>query len=284
MLKPALSTTEPQIDYTLTVKFSAVVVCYNEAHLLRQCLQSIDFCSELIIVDMGSIDDSLAIAEEFGAKILYHELVPYPNLARQYGIAQAKYQWVVSIDPDEVFPKDEIEKIEAIILARRDLAGIRIPWQFYFKGKELHHTIFGRSHATKCVIVHRDRIKATGFVHKEFSQDQNIYIFSKPFIKPLKHYWMNSYTQLFEKMQRYIKSEGESKYAEGKRFSWLALLKYSAAALKKNLIDLHGLYGGFTGLFLSLFDTWYVFMSWLSLRQYEQRLKSSKHQKITAQQ
>lgn len=260
----------------LQIKFSAVVVCYNEAHLLRRCLANLDFCQELIIVDLGSTDHSLMIAREFGAKIFHHDLVPYPNLPRQYGFEQAQNEWIVSIDPDEVFPKDEITKIEAIILKQEtDLAGIRIPWQFYFRGKELHYSVWGRPEATWCAVVHRDRIKTTQYVHKEFIDEQNIYRFKRGEIKPLQHYWMDSYRQLFKKMWRYIKTEGKSKYeAQGQRFSWLSTLKYSLVALKVSLIDYRGLFGGFTGLFLSFFHAWYVFMSWLSLRKYERSLQA----------
>lgn len=266
----------------LKIDFSAVIVCYNEAEWLPQCLESIDFCRELIIVDLGSTDNSIDIANERGAKILHHKRVPFPNVARQYGIAQAKYEWVVSIDPDEIFPKEEIKKIERIVLQDQDLAGIRLPWQFYFRGKELNCSVWGRPHATKCVVIHRDRIEGTPFVHKEFGPEQNIYKFSKSNINPLEHYWMSSYKQLFEKMGRYIENEGESKYeTEGKRFNWLTALKYSVAALKVNLIDYRGLYGGFTGIFLSFFHAWYVFMSWLSLRRYQKELMSVKGYVVT---
>jgi glycosyltransferase involved in cell wall biosynthesis len=261
-----------------SINFSGIVVCYNEAHLLRQCLESIDFCQEIIIVDLGSTDNSLTIANEFGAKILYHDLVPYPNLPRQYGFKHARHEWIITIDPDEVFPKGEIEKIKAIILEQgHNLAGIRIPWQFYFRGKELKYSVWGRPEATWCVVVHRERIQTTPYVHKEFTSEQNIHYFSRSEIKPLQHYWMSSYRQLFRKMWRYSKTEGKSKYeSEGKRFSWFMTLKYTAAALKVSLIDYRGLFGGFTGIFLSFFHAWYVLMSWLSLRQYERRLPSMK--------
>jgi hypothetical protein len=195
-------------------------------------------------------------------------------VARQYGFKYAAHPWIVSIDPDEVFPKAEIETIEEAIRAEgADLAGIRIPWQFYFRGKPLHYSVWGRPEATWCAIVHRDRIETTPYVHKEFTAEQNIRHLSRSEISPLKHYWMSSYRQLFEKMWRYVQTEGRSKYeAEGKRFSWFQMYKYTAASLKTNLIDYRGLFGGFTGLFLSFFHAWYVLMSWLSLRQYERNL------------
>lgn len=227
------------------------------------------------MVDMGSTDGSVALAKELGAKVLTHELVPYPNLARQHGIAHAQHEWVVTIDLDEVFPKHELDKITAVIESRSDLAGIRIPWQFYFRDKVLTCTSFGQP-KTKCIIVHRDRIQATPYVHKEFLSDgPTIHIFRHGEIAPLQHYWITSYAEFFDKMGRYLKDEGATKYnVKGQRFSWLRTLKYTAVAIKENFINYRGLWGGIHGIFLSTYLSWYVFISWLSLRRYERNLRA----------
>jgi glycosyltransferase involved in cell wall biosynthesis len=260
------------------INFSGVVVCYNEAHLIRQCLSSLDFCQELIVVDLGSTDNSVEVAKKMGASVLFHERLPNPNVPRQYGISHARNEWVFTIDADEVFPKDEIYKIEAVISEQPDLDAIRVPIQYYFKGKELNYTTWGRPGRTRWTILHRDRAEGTPYAHQEFKLDQNIYYFSWSDMKPIKHYWRNSYWELFQKLWPYIKIEGEGKYASGERFSWATLFKQTAIALKTNLINYRGLYGGLTGIILSFARSWYVLMSWLSLRQYEQKQSLAKHQ------
>jgi glycosyltransferase involved in cell wall biosynthesis len=255
------------------IDFSGVVVCYNEAKWLPQCLGSLDFCQELIVVDLGSTDDSVHVARELGAKVLYHERLPHPNVPRQYGISQAKNEWVFTIDADEVFPKDEVEKVEAVLLEHPDLDAVRVPIQYYFKKKKLNCTVWGRPGITRWTVIHRDHAVGTPYAHHEFKLDQNIYCFSWSEIKPIKHYWRNSYRELIEKMWPYIKIEGEARYDRGERFSWSKILKSTVAALKLNLINYRGLYGGLTGISLSLIRTWYVFMRWLSLRDYERRLE-----------
>jgi len=257
--------------HTLSIDFTAVVPSYNEADILPRCLESLDFCRELIVVDQGSTDGSVEVARKYGARILSHELHDYPNLARQYGIKQAGNEWVVSIDPDEVFPKEDINKIEQIILTRPDLAAVRIPWQFYFRGEPLNCTVWGAPNRTKSAVVHRDRVKGTPHVHKEFSFDQNIYYFSRSEIAPIQHFWINSYQELSVRLRRYAIHEGESKYQTGQRFSWFYLFKFTTASLYNNLVKYKGFIGGLTGIFLSCYHAWYVLISWLSLRQYESR-------------
>ncbi len=262
----------------LQINFSGVVVCHNEAHLIEQCLASIDFCQELIVVDLGSTDDSVQIAKSLGARVLFHERLPNPNLPRQYGIAHATNEWVLTIDLDEIFPKDEVKKIEAVILNNPDWDALRVPIQYYFKGKELNCTVWGRPGLTRWTVLNRDQSQGTPYAHKEFDPNQKIYRFSWSEMKPIKHYWRSSYREVVQKMLPYLKVEGEAKYASGKRFSWLAMLKYTAMTLKTDLIDYRGLYGGLTGVCLSFLRAWYVFMSWLSLRRYERNLQPTEPQ------
>lgn len=258
-----------------SIDFSGVVVCYNEAHLLPQCLPSLSFCEELIVVDLESTDNSVEVARQLGARVLHHERLPNPNVPRQYGISQAKHEWVFTIDADEVFPTGEVEKIRAAIRAQPDLDAVRFPIQYYFKGKKLNCTIWGRADRTRWTALHRDRIAGTPYAHQEFRLDQKVHYISWDEVEPIRHYWRNSYRELFAKMWPYIKIEGEGKYAAGKRFSWPRLLKQTLFTLKTNLITHRGLSGGLTGISLSFCHTWYVFMGWLSLWRYERRLAQS---------
>lgn len=252
--------------------FSAVVVCYNEAHLLDRCLASLDFCEEFILVDLGSTDNSLAKAQAAHAKILTYERGDYPNLARQFGIRHANHEWVISIDPDEVFPKDGVEVIAAVLRRQSELTGIRLPWQFYFRGRELHTTVWARTGVSKCVVVHRDRIEGTPYVHQEFKDGPSVYRFPAGSIQPIQHYWVNSYAELYEKHRRYVGNEGEKMYVNGQRFAWFSAGMATLRALKANLVDYRGLRGGIDGVGLSFFYAGYVFASWMALRAYQRRL------------
>ncbi len=255
----------------LRINFSAVILCYNEAHHLPRCLASLDFCREIILVDMGSTDGSVEIAQEFGARILYHPRLPFANKQRQYGLTQAQNEWVFILDPDEEFPKEELKTVERAILAHPDYAAFRVPIQYYFRGRKLTCTMWGRPGMTRWTVVHRDRIKATPWLHQEFCLDQKIYYFSWEDMKPIKHYWIDSYRELFRQEKRYLRHEGESLYQAGARFCWSGLLRATALALKVNLVNYRGLSGGLDCLFLSLFRAGYTVFSWLSLRRYEKQ-------------
>ena len=254
-----------------TIDFSAVVVCYNEADRLEQALDTISFCKELIIVDLGSTDRTLDIARQYGAVVMTHERPAYPNLPRQFGIKHAAHSWIVAIDPDEEFPAEELPKIETVIRDRPDLAGIRMPWQFYFGRKELRCTTWGNPNNKKIAIVHRDRIDTTPFVHQEYKLGPNIHAFQPSEIKPIKHYWLRNYRDLIHKHRRYLCHEGQKRYAAGGRFTWSFFFRQTLRALRMDLFRFRGITGGFVGIALSLFRAWYTVMSLLGLRRYQKK-------------
>jgi len=88
------------------MEISVVIHTLNSGKYLRQCLESVQGFDEIIICDMYSSDNTLSIAEEFGAKIVMHEPsggIPEP--ARTFAVRQATREWVLVVDSDEVIPE-----------------------------------------------------------------------------------------------------------------------------------------------------------------------------------
>jgi glycosyltransferase involved in cell wall biosynthesis len=85
---------------------SACMMVKNEAKLLPQCLESIkDHVDEIIIVDTGSTDDTVAIAESFGAKVYHHPWEDNFSKHRNQSLEYATCQWCLIIDADEKLVK-----------------------------------------------------------------------------------------------------------------------------------------------------------------------------------
>jgi hypothetical protein len=85
----------------------------------------------------------------------------------------------------------------------------------------------------------------------------------------IRHYWMDTYQQLFSKHWRYIRREGASLCNNGERFTWKRLAIEPMRAFKESLIDKQGWKDGGIGLFLSLFWSWYTAMRLISLHRHE---------------
>jgi glycosyltransferase involved in cell wall biosynthesis len=79
---------------------SAFVVCCNEERQIRRCLESIKWCDEVVVVDSGSTDSTLAICQEYTNKIFYRPWSGYVEQKR-YGLSLCAGTWVLNLDADE---------------------------------------------------------------------------------------------------------------------------------------------------------------------------------------
>jgi glycosyltransferase involved in cell wall biosynthesis len=83
-------------------RISVCIIAKNEEKMLADCLQSVrDIADEIILVDTGSTDETVAIATKYGCRVFYHKWNNNFSEARNYAIDQAKYEFILSIDADE---------------------------------------------------------------------------------------------------------------------------------------------------------------------------------------
>lgn len=97
---------------------SAVIITRDEADRIEACLRSLAFCDEVVVLDGGSTDDTVARARALGARV---EQVDWPGFVAQKNraVAAASGDWVLSVDADEVVSEGLREAIERELAAPR---------------------------------------------------------------------------------------------------------------------------------------------------------------------
>jgi glycosyltransferase involved in cell wall biosynthesis len=98
----------------LTPKLSCYILTFNNGRTLETALNSVTFADEVVIVDSGSDDDTLAIARKYTDKILHR---PWPGFREQYQYAQDQctHEWVMFIDADEEVSPTLVEEIQTTL-------------------------------------------------------------------------------------------------------------------------------------------------------------------------
>jgi len=79
---------------------SAVLITHNAGALIERCLASVAFADEILLVDSGSSDDTLAIAERHGARVVQHAWLGF-GPQKQFAVESAANDWVLCLDADE---------------------------------------------------------------------------------------------------------------------------------------------------------------------------------------
>ena len=117
---------------------SVILITKNEAANIRDCLQSVAWADEIIVVDAGSTDETAVIAREMGAQVYAHD---WPGFGPQKNraLAYASKDWVFSIDADErVTPELRAEIKQAMRAGKVD--GYLCPRLSQFCGQFIHHS------------------------------------------------------------------------------------------------------------------------------------------------
>ena len=78
------------------------MIARDEERFLEGCLESAkDIADEMILVDTGSQDRTVAIAERFGAKVIHFPWIDDFSAARNVSVEQAQGEWILVLDADE---------------------------------------------------------------------------------------------------------------------------------------------------------------------------------------
>jgi glycosyltransferase involved in cell wall biosynthesis len=120
---------------------SVILPVRNEAHNLPRCLASLTAVGEVYVVDSGSTDDTAAIAESHGAKVVqFHYAGGWPK-KRQWAMdtLPLAYDWILLLDADEVLTPELADEIRRAIQDPR-MAGYYVALEMHFLGRRLRHS------------------------------------------------------------------------------------------------------------------------------------------------
>ena len=147
----------------LKPKIAAVVLTKNEETDLPTCLKSLSWVSDILVVDSGSTDQTLAIAKKFKAKVISHPFTDFTS-QRNFALGQvANYHWVLMIDADESCDKPLAKELQFFA---KDiyLDGVQIPRKNYIFGQWIKHCDWYPDH--RLVFFRPKMAQYTGSVHE----------------------------------------------------------------------------------------------------------------------
>jgi glycosyltransferase involved in cell wall biosynthesis len=120
------------------MKLSVAILTFNEASNIRRTLESVAWADELVVVDSGSTDETLTIAQQFGAKI-YPE--PWKGYGRQVNSALDKCTspWMFLLDADEVMTPELVGEIRSLLAGQPEYRAYTVPRLNQIFGRWMRH-------------------------------------------------------------------------------------------------------------------------------------------------
>jgi len=220
---------------------SAVLVTLNEASRLDACLDSLSFADEILVIDSGSTDDTVAIAERRGARVIHQAWLGY-GPQKHFAVEQATHDWVLCVDADErVSPVLRASIEEALTHGRAKAC--RLTRRNRFLGRWMRHGEGYPDHIVR--MFHR--------AHAQWSDDavhETVLTDDTPLITlhgELLHESEDGVCDYVLKQVRYARLQAERLRAAGKRSSALKVVGSPLARFFKFYIIRLGFLDGLPG-------------------------------------
>ncbi|TAK54975.1 MAG: glycosyltransferase family 2 protein, partial [Bacteroidetes bacterium] len=113
---------------------SVIIITLNEERNIRECLESVKWADEIILVDSGSVDNTVTIAREFTDKVFVTEWKGFGE-TKNFALTKATHDWVFWIDADERVPNELAHEIQGIMTSEAtQFSAYEVARRAYFLG------------------------------------------------------------------------------------------------------------------------------------------------------
>ena len=224
---------------------SAIIITKNEAGNIADCLDSLSFCDERIVVDSGSDDDTVQIAERKGARVILHDFTGF-GAQKNFALSQAQGVWVLSIDADERVTPALADEIKTAV-ASGEADGYEMPRRSTFCGRAMRHSGWYPDYVLR--LFRRESARfSEHIVHERVTCDGKVARLREPIL----HFPVARLEDALSRIDRYSTAGAEITVSSGKRVSFSTGITHGLYAFFRAYVLRAGFLDGREGFLLAV--------------------------------
>jgi glycosyltransferase involved in cell wall biosynthesis len=250
----------------LTQSLSAIVPTFNEESNVADCLSTLGFADEILVVDSFSTDRTVEIARAFPkVRVLQHE---YGGNGPQcnWAMEQVAGPWILIVDADERVPAELAREIRALLDAGPAAPHYRLRRQNVFLGRVIRHSGWGSDRLVRLV-----RKGAARYPEQKVHADIGPVGPAPTLPAPLLHYTSRSLTAYVEKLHRYADWGAEDLARRGRRSGPLTAVARAAWRFFRTFVVQAGFLDGGAGLVVCRLQAYGTFLKWTRLWEIQKK-------------
>jgi glycosyltransferase involved in cell wall biosynthesis len=241
---------------------SVAIIAKDEEDRIANCLESVSFADEVLVVDSGSRDSTINIAKSFGCRVLFQEWLGYA-LQKQYAVNQCRNDWVLIMDADERVPPGTAKRLEELISSNRQVySAYSLLRKNFFRQRWIRHCGWWPERVVRVVNRKKGQF-SDNLVHEKWIAEGTI----KELDIYIEHYSFRNYSDIIDKMQKYSTLAAEEMIKNQKAVGWWTPLTHGLWMFIRTYFLEKGILEGFDGFVISALNAGGSFMKYAKLRE-----------------
>jgi glycosyltransferase involved in cell wall biosynthesis len=244
----------------MNMKLSVVIITLNEEDRLEDALKSCkDIADEIVVVDSYSTDNTVKIAEKYGARIFKKKFVDYGS-QKNFAKDQAGYPWILNLDADERVSAALEQEILELKQKQEDTIhadGFLVNRKTSYLGRWIKHS--GWYPDRKLRLFRKDKSRWQGRIHEGLILEGK----TAGLAGDILHFTYRDITDHINRLNRYSRMQAEDIAEKKKKLLFLRAILLPPITFIRFYIWKMGILDGFPGLIIALVSSWATAMKYL---------------------
>jgi glycosyltransferase involved in cell wall biosynthesis len=249
------------------VPLSVAIITKNEEEMLPDCLRSVSFADDIVVVDSESTDRTVEIARGFGCRVFVE---PWKGFGPQKNSAvlKCRHNWVLILDADERIPEETREAIVNAVRGADAADAYRLPRKAFFNGKWIKHCGWWPDEIIR--LFRKDKgVVSSREVHESVEVQGVVKTLSAPIV----HFPMPNIEAVLGKVNLYSSLGARELLKAGRKATVSTAFCHAIASFIRDYFLSLGALDGGEGFFLAFSVTVTTFYKYVKLMEVRQQKK-----------
>jgi glycosyltransferase involved in cell wall biosynthesis len=224
---------------------SVAIITKNEEKRLPDCLKSISFADDIVVLDCGSTDRTVEIANNFGCRVFVEEWKGY-GPQKNSAVAKCRYEWVLVIDADERIPEETKSKITKVINSLDSADAYSFPMKSFLHDKWIKHSDWWPDYKVR--LFKKNMGQFHFLIHEAWLTKGTV----KKVTTPIEHFSFSNYSDMFNVLNERSTIMAEELFDAGKRVTLFTPFFHGAGMFLKAYILKLGFLDGLDGFMIAI--------------------------------
>jgi glycosyltransferase involved in cell wall biosynthesis len=246
---------------------SVAIITLNEEENIRECLESVSWADEIVVVDSGSTDRTVEIAKELTARVIHNDWPGYVA-QKNFALDATTGEWVLCLDADERCTPELQKAILEALEKPGDADGFAMRRHVRYLGRWINHG--GWYPDWKVRLVRREKARWGGTdPHDRLETGGPV----RELDAELVHYTYRDFAHQIRTVNRFSDVAAEEWMKAGRSFSLVRALLHPPAKFFECYIWKRGFLDGWPGFVIALTSSFYVYAKYVKLRERDRQAR-----------